>query len=268
MALTPSLGCSGLQNALDTGTALAANVMIPPGEEVKLGLRISSELEKSVKVHENQELQAYIQGLGARMTEKVDVYDPITFKFKVIDANGTINASALPGGHVYIYTGLIMMAETEAELACIIGHEIAHVTQRHIPKRLVAQHGLAELQKAIDEENSVAPLLTNLAADLAGRGYLLSYSRDHELEADEFGIRYAMRAGYNPARFVDFFKRIKAMGSKTPEIFSTHPDPDRRIADVRKIIAGHSEVPDYDGGEGFENAQKILWGADGRPPTP
>ena len=258
-------GCAGLQNTLDKGHAIAANLMIPPAEEVKLGRRLSKALEKSVKVHEDQELQAYIQELGARLTEGVEVYEPIEFTFTVIDADTTINASALPGGHVYVYTGLIMMAETEAELACIIGHEIAHVTQRHIPKRLVTLHGIEALRQIIEDQDQVSPLLTSMAADLAGKGYLLNYSRENESEADAIGLDYASRAGYNPSRFIDFFERIKAFGSDTPEIFSTHPDPDRRIEDVRRIINRRGEVPDHDGGEAFSKVHRILWGPAGRP---
>ncbi len=259
------VGCAGLENTLEKGHAIAANLMIPPAEEVKLGRRLSKELEKSIKIHDNEELQTYIQELGARIAANVEVYEPIEFTFKVVDDPGKINASALPGGHIYVYTGLIMMVKTEAELAAVVSHEIAHVTERHIPQRLVALHGLEALQELIFEQDTVPPLLTALASEVAGGGYLLHYSRETESEADVVGIGYTIKAGFNPERFVDFFTLIKRLGAQTPEIFSTHPDPDRRIQDVRKAIGAFGEVPSDEGGEGFKRVHEILWGPAGRP---
>jgi predicted Zn-dependent protease len=268
LAAVPTLtSCTAVQNTLDTGHKIAANVLIPPAEEMKVGRKISSDIEKEVKLHDNPEIQAYIQELGARITKDVDVYEPITFKFKVIDDAATLNAMALPGGWVYVYTGLIMMAETEAELAGVIGHEIAHVTQRHVPQRLAAVYGVEALNGFVDETvtDKTVGVLADLASEVAANGYLLQYSRTQESEADKFGVGYMSEAGFNPLRFADFFARIAKAGQSSPELLSTHPDPEKRVKAIQKLAAALRDAPDYDGGEAFDNVQKLLWGPGGRP---
>ncbi|MEO1273132.1 MAG: M48 family metalloprotease, partial [Myxococcota bacterium] len=128
LLLTASLqSCATVQNTLSDGQEIAANLFIPVPEEIKLGQQISAELEQGITLHANPEVQAWARDLGAKLVQGAgnDVSDAITFKFQVIDDPNTINAMALPGGWVYIYSGLILSADNEAEVAAVLGHEVA-----------------------------------------------------------------------------------------------------------------------------------------------
>ena len=133
----------------------------------------------------------------------------ITFKFQVIDDPDTVNAMALPGGWVYIYSGLLLVSDTEAEVAAVLGHEVAHVTRRHIAERLVTIYGIDALQQVVANQGGGA--LTSIISDVAANGYLLKYSRDHETDADLTGLTYLIRAGYDPNGFISFFKKLEGL---------------------------------------------------------
>ncbi|MFB6263264.1 MAG: M48 family metalloprotease, partial [Bradymonadaceae bacterium] len=126
-------GCAGTADA-------AANVALPPRKEEQLGDEVSEDYEakENVDLYEGEEVNAYIDRLGQRAVEAAGSRspEPIDYDFKVIDAPETVNAFAMPGGYIYVYTGLIEQAETEAEVMSVMCHEVAHVTERHIAKSL------------------------------------------------------------------------------------------------------------------------------------
>src|SRR5688572_22058484 len=187
----PTAACSAVQSV----QGMAANALLPVSEENKLGNQMAKEVEKELKVHKNDDVQNYIERLGNKLAKKArDTPQGIKFTFKVIDDDKTINAFAIPGGHIYIYSGLMKAASDEAELAGVVGHEIAHVTQRHIAERLVAQYGLETvLGLALGKDPS---LLGQIAAQVGGTGALLKFTRDQESEADARGMPYMVAAGY------------------------------------------------------------------------
>ncbi len=238
-------GCSGIEKIGDTlekGEKLATNLMFPTKEEIKLGRQVSKEFEEQVKLHQDPEVQAFIAELGQSLVAKADDKNPeIEFSFKVVDDLKTINALAMPGGHIYVYSGLIILSQSEAELAAVLSHEVAHVTRRHVLQRLTAVHGLEALQKvALGEDSSMA---IELATDMATNGVILKYSRDHESDADLHGMNYLIGAGFNPQGFVDFFTKLASQESSTPEFLSSHPLPENRLKAVEKSIASRSNVP-------------------------
>ena len=256
----PALACSGL------GSIAGAGEVMSISEEIKLGHRLAARLAETLNPHDNALVQDYVRRLGAKLLSRVgEEMEGFEFAFMAVDGTDQIRAMSLPGGSIYIYTGLIMMAETEAELACVIGHEIAHVTQRHLPHRLATQGGLVELGDFIERRRKVFPYLIELASGEVGQSYLVSFTRNQETAADTVGLSYAINAGYNPARFIDFFDRLDRLVARDPEVLTAHPDPSERVQNILRFVESLESVPDYEGGEAFEQIQAILWGPNGRP---
>ncbi|MCA9297764.1 MAG: M48 family metalloprotease, partial [Phycisphaerales bacterium] len=215
---------------------IAAALLVPISDENALGADFADQVEAEQNLHPDPQVQQWIQDLGQSVLRGVeDVPEGITFTFQVIDDDETVNAFALPGGYIYFYTGLLLMADTEAEVAGVMGHEIAHVTQRHIAKRLVADFGYQTVVgMALGQEPGV---FGSLVSNLLEAGGLITYGRGHESEADDVGIEYVIAAGYNPNGFVTFFEKLDAMqgGINLPEWLSTHPLPSSRIENAREI---------------------------------
>lgn len=235
----------------------AANVLVPVSEENKLGNQMQGEIEAQSKLHANTDLQNYVKSLGAKVVKAAqrDVPSGIRIQFKVIDDPKTVNAFAIPGGTIYVYTGLLKAASNEAEVVGVLGHEAAHVTRRHVAQQLVTLYGL---QTVMDMALGNSPSqMAELVANVAAQGYLLKYSRDHERDADEYGIRYAAGAGYDPHGFANFFKKLGGAG--VPEFLSTHPDPSARASTAETRIDGMNNPPTFTGEEEFK-AKKAEFG--------
>lgn len=246
------MGCAGSQ--LSRG---AANALVPVADENKLGEQMVPEIEAELKISDNQALQSYIQTMGNKVATEArkrgEVPKGIKFTFTVVDDPKTVNAFAIPGGHIYMYTGLMKAADSEAEIAGVLGHEIAHVTRRHIAQQLVTLYGLdAVMSMALGENPG---LIGSLVGNIAGQGYMLKNSRDAERDADQYGVNYMIAAGYNPLGFVSFFSKLGGSGG-VPEFLSTHPDPSDRATATRKRIAAMDNVPKYTGKETWQKKRQ------------
>ncbi len=226
--------------------------VIGPEQEAALGRDEHPKiLEEFGGVYEEDtELNAYVAGIGARL-RAVSEFNDQPFTFTVLDSDA-VNAFALPGGYVYVTRGLVALANSEAELAGVIAHEIGHVTARHTAQRvttgLFANLGAAVLGAALGNQ-AIADL-----AQVGAAVYVQSYSRDQEFEADQLGIRYLTRASYDPHAMASFLASLEAdnrLESKLAgregreaeaSLFSSHPrTPDRikRAADAAeaKLVA-------------------------------
>lgn len=200
---------------------LATSAVLRGGPEVDLVTRVA------------QRLIPVTGELGRRFDWKVSVV-----------SNPQANAFCLPGGKIVVYTGILGITRTEAGLAAVMGHEMAHATSRHGAQRLLqgqlantlmtgAQTSLALGDMDPQKRRAV------LAAVGAGAkfGVLLPFSRDHETEADEIGILYMARAGYDPREAVSFWERMSAAGGgQPPEFMSTHPSHGTRIARLQQLL--------------------------------
>ncbi len=206
--------------------------------EIKLGKAFLTALHKHHPVISDLEILNYVRNIGHKISSKTG--NKRHFKFYVIDNSG-INAFAGPNGIIGIHTGLIMAAKTEDELAAVIAHEIAHVTQNHLSRRFNYQQNLS----ASNIASIIAAILIGSQDPNAGMAVFmggasiniqqqLRNSRIHEYEADYFGIKYLADAGYNPFAMADFFGRLSKSGQfyefKLPEILRTHPVTDSRLA--------------------------------------
>jgi predicted Zn-dependent protease len=156
------------------------------------------------------------------------------FKFTLIDAN-VQNAFAVPGGYVYIYTGIIRTMRDESELAGVLAHEIAHVTRHHYREAMARQVALAALVDAVggNDQNKIRQLVAQNLGALAS----LKVSRDNESDADKHGTRYLAATGRNPLGIAKYFGRMKGTGL---EWLSTHPEPQNRVGEVQEQVRDNS----------------------------
>lgn len=171
------------------------------------------------------------------------------WEFNLIDSND-INAWAMPGGKVVVYTGLLAVAPTEADLAVVMGHEVAHVFAKHGAERMsqgmFVQFGGMALSKALEEKPEATQQLF-LSSFGAGAqvGLMLPFSRLHESEADRLGLIFMAMAKYDPEVAIPFWQRMaqaKEGKGQTPELLSTHPSDEKRISRLRRYM---DEARDY-----------------------
>ncbi len=166
---------------------------------------------------------------------KSDILNGYSWEFNLVDSKD-VNAWCMPGGKVVVYTGLLPVTQNEAALAVVMGHEIAHAIAKHGNERmsqgLMQQFGGIALQVAVANKPQETQNMFMSAYGLGSTvGAILPFSRKQELEADQFGLRFAAMAGYNPQEATAFWKRMAQVGGgqKPPELLSTHPSDETRI---------------------------------------
>ena len=184
------------------------------------------------------QLRGYVDRVGQRLARHIEpAYANIQWRFTVLDSD-VINAFALPGGRVFISRGLLQQFGNEAQVAGVLGHEIGHVTGRHVDERLsqviVANLGLGVAVQSTDSD------LALLAARLVSAGTLLKFNRDQEGEADEQGLKYMARSGYDPHAMLEVLEILAeaGRGPRQPEFLSTHPHPESRMQNVARLLEG------------------------------
>jgi beta-barrel assembly-enhancing protease len=216
-------------------------------KEIALGKELSAQVERSAKIIDEPQIAEYVNRLGQNLVRNSDAKVPFTIK--VIDTE-EVNAFALPGGFFYVNSGLIMKADTEAELAGVMAHEIAHVA---------ARHGTRQATKGTIAQMATIPLIfyggwtgvgVRSLASVAIPLSFLHFSQTYESEADNLGLQYMYKAGYDPNSFVDFFEKLQALEKKKQgtmaKVFSDHPPTGARVVAVQKEIQEHlKERPEY-----------------------
>jgi predicted Zn-dependent protease len=230
-----SLGLGGCYTVPETGRSS----FILPVDDVGQGAAAFAEIKAKEKISNDPAANQRVRRIGGRIALAVGNALPgAMWEFVVFDAPDTVNAFALPGGKVGVYTGLLKLASSDDEVATVIGHEIAHVTARHGAERmsqgiLVAAGGLV-LDSSTQGRKNHDLMLAGYGL-LAGGG-MLAFSRSHESEADYIGIRYAAKAGYDPRAAITFWQKMEkqASGGKLPVFLSTHPRHERRISDLQR----------------------------------
>jgi len=210
--------------------------LLTTAQEKQLGANLSKQVVKQEKVLANPGIQQYVNQIGQRLARQSPRKD-VSYEFTVIDAPKTINAFALPGGHLFVYTGLLKLCDNEAELASVMAHEIAHVAAYHHGETLTRQFGInLLLNAALGDNPSSAAKVT---ADLLSTAGAMKFSRDQEREADAMGMDMLFRAGYRPEAMVDFMEKMYAVerqrGSAPALPFlSSHPATAQRIAALKQ----------------------------------
>lgn len=216
-------------------------------KEIALGKGLAQDIERSAKIVDDPVVAEFINRMGQNLVRNSDAKVPFTIK--VVDSE-EINAFALPGGFFFINSGLILAADTEAELAGVMGHEIAHIAARH-GTRGATRGQIANL--------ATIPLIfmggwagfgIRQAAQVAIPVGFLMFSRGFEREADMLGLQYMYKAGYDPGAFIDFFEKLQSKEKRKPgtlaKVFSSHPPTDDRVTAAQKNIQEMlKERPEY-----------------------
>src|SRR3984885_9481575 len=216
-------------------------------KEIALGKQLAQQVQRQSKVIDDPIVSEYVNRIGQNLVRNSDAKVPFTIK---VLEDPTVNAFALPGGFFFVQTGLILKADTEAELAGVMAHEIAHVA---------ARHGTRQATRGEIAQLATLPLIfmggwtgygiRQAASILVPIGYL-QFSREFESEADMLGLQYMYKTGYDPGAFVDFFEKIESLEKKKPgtisKVFSTHPPTDARIVKAQQNIQQLlKERPEY-----------------------
>ncbi len=232
------------QTSLGMAEKAVAEVLISDAQEAQLGLQLHESLLKGsaetppIKSATDPEVTGYVEGIVAKLRPYADRDRKSDWKVFVIDDPKTVNAFAAPGAYLYVYTGLLLTADTEAEVVGVLGHEMGHVVARHSARQMVDALGLNAVASLALGENP--DTLAKVAASLVGNGTMLAHSRASENEADQFAVKYSFAAGYSAAGIATFFQKLQASQGNTPQLLtwlSTHPAPADRIQTVTETIA-------------------------------
>lgn len=210
-------------------------------QEVELGKQLAAEIEKQEKLLEDDEIQAYVGRTGGRLS-RVSTRQDLENTFKVIDSPD-INAFALPGGNMYVYSGLMRLCGNEAELAAVVAHEMGHVAARHHGESMTRQYGYALIASVILGESPGTA--AQLVAGLLGQAVTSRFSRENEREADALGIEFLFRAGYNPEAIITFMNKMLAeerkRGGAWLPIFASHPPTQERLDLLHALLMSYPQ---------------------------
>jgi predicted Zn-dependent protease len=229
-------------------------------EEIELGRTEHRKIVGRYGLYRDEELQAYVTKVGERIAKKSSRAE-LKFHFTILD-DAMINAFALPGGYIYITRGMLVHMNSESELAAVLGHEVAHVTEKHAQKSI----NRAKFMKGVGTVAAIATGTTGVyeLSDMFGGVLLKGYSRSFELEADRVGAEYMAKAGYNPEAMLHTIEVLKnkdrieikqaRLENRDPQIYhgilSTHPDHDTRykqaIKEASNLNEEYSEFLKYD----------------------
>ena len=213
-------------------------MLVSESQEIQMGAQYDSQVVMSIGVYPDAALQNYVADIGKKLAATSERPN-LAWTFRVVD-DPSVNAFAIPGGHVYVTRGILAHMTNEAELATVMGHEIGHVTARHTAQQMTQQQ-LAGLGLAIGSIASSRIAQYAGQASQALQVLFLKFSRDDENQADQLGIRYSSRANYDARQMTNVMQmldRVQAQsGSKLPEWLATHPDPGNRIQHINAILS-------------------------------
>ena len=227
-------------------TGEVQHISIAPDQEVALGLQAFPEMAQQFGGEITQPtVDDYVEQVGQRIVAQSDAgKGPYKYDFHVLADPQTVNAFALPGGQVSITVGLLRKLHNEAELAGVLGHEVGHVVARHgaaqLSKQQLTQTLVGAATIAAYDPNRPGSSVQNAAIAAAiGQMVNMRFGRQDELEADALGVRLMKEAGYDTRGMHDLLVILEQLdqGGRPPEFFSTHPNPENRIARVDQLIA-------------------------------
>ena len=217
-------------------------IVISESKELAMGNQAAQQIRRTERLLNDPAAQALVARVGRRIADASGRTD-LDWEFHVLDDDRVVNAFCLPGGKIFVYSGLLRRVGSEDELATVMAHEAAHALARHGAERasleIAARLGGAILQLALNDED---PRLADIASRVWGYGsslgIMLPYSRKHEYEADAIGLALMDKAGYKLDAAVDFWDMMRQSGNAKPlfNFLSTHPTDEKRIARIRKDI--------------------------------
>ena len=214
-------------------------------KEVKMGQSIAKAVEREYDLADDPLIQKRVEDIGKKVAQVCDRKE-IDYYFKVID-DEEVNTFALPGGIVYVNSGLIERVANDDELACVLAHEVGHIVAKHSIKKLQAMMGYNFLRILMAQAPDSGKLVTG--TDIAFTQIIAGYSREDELLADQLGARYARRAGFNPEAMISFLETLQEVTRRKParpkSYIRTHPYVPDRIRVVKQELGEPLTFDDY-----------------------
>jgi predicted Zn-dependent protease len=218
-------------------------MLISQGQEINMGKSVDRGIRMEYGLYHDPQLSAYVEHLGRKLVP-YSHRPQLQYHFAILDTP-VENAFAAPGGYIYVTRGLLALVNSEAELATVLGHELGHVAARHSARQMTRSIlftlGIALASELSKDFRKIAPI-----SWIAGQLLFLKYSRKDELQSDSLGLEYAIKAGYNSERMIDFFNSLQRIttshgGSKIPNFLSTHPVTTKRIDKIKE----HLQTEEY-----------------------
>jgi predicted Zn-dependent protease len=207
--------------------------------EMALGKQLAQEVQRQAKVVEDPLISEYVNRVGQNLVRNSD--SRIPFTFQLIEGDSP-NAFALPGGYIFVYTGLLKLADEEDELAAALAHEVAHVAARHMTKQATKSEivNMASIPVGVILGGGIGSIAARQGASLGIPAVFLHFTRKDESEADYLGLQYMYAAGYDPNGAITIFEKMESLQKTKPgtfsRIFSTHPMDADRIQKTEKEI--------------------------------
>lgn len=238
--------CVALLSCASSPTGRSQLQLVSDEQMAEMGATAFEEMKQEKEVADDPAVREYVQCVSSALTENLE--DGSGWEVEVFD-DEAVNAFALPGKKIGVFTGLLDVAANPHQLAAVIGHEIAHVQAEHSNARVSANYATAaSLQlvealiagQASEANKQRAMALLGLGAQY---GVLMPYSRGQESEADELGLEIMAEAGFRPEASVELWRNMaEAGGPSPPEILSTHPSPESRMDDLQALLPEAQEI--------------------------
>lgn len=231
-------------------------LLVSDQEVYQAGLTQYNEYIASSQLSSDTKNTAIVKNVGQKLAAATEQYlkangleselKNFAWEFNLVK-DKQVNAFCMPGGKIVVYEGLLTVAQTEAELAVVIGHEIAHAVAKHSNERMsqqiMAQYGAAILSQALSQKSAAIQQTASTVFGLGAQvGLMLPYSRKHEYEADYMGIVFMELAGYDSISSIDFWTKMSAGSSGGSDFLSTHPSDTKRIAELQRRIPEAKQI--------------------------
>lgn len=231
-------------------------LLVSDQEVFEAGLTQYKEYVSTAVLSGNKDATSVVKSVGTKMAVAVEQYLRATgyeselanfaWEFNLVKDN-QVNAFCMPGGKIVVYEGLLSVAQTEDELAVVLGHEIAHAVAKHsnerVSQQIMVEYGTAIIGAALSNKSSaVQTVATSVFGLGAQAGLMLPYSRKHEYEADYMGVVFMELAGYDSSAAIGFWTKMAAGGSSTSDFLSTHPSDDKRISELQRRIPEAKQI--------------------------
>ncbi len=226
-------------------TGEVQHIKITPDQEIAIGLQAAPDMAQQFGgLLHNEKIASYVEEVGQKVVAGSDAKKgPYQYHFHALADPQTVNAFALPGGQVFVTLGLLRQLSNEAELSGVLGHEVGHVVGRHGAEHLAKQQFAAGLVGAAgvasyDSRDPYRSARTAAMAAAVAQMVNMRFGREDELEADQLGVRFIKEAGYDPEGMSQLMQVLAKAGGgrRTPEFFSTHPNPENRLERIDALI--------------------------------
>ncbi len=213
-----------------------------PQQESNLGAQQERQILTKVRLIKKGKTYTSVRRVGRRIAS-VSGRPDFKWRYHLVNNPKQANAFVLPGGKIFVYSGLFKYAANEAELSAVIAHEVAHALRSHGVKNASRRQNAGLLGAIVQVGMGVAGVDSSTAQQVntvynkgATYGYVRPYSRQNETEADSIGLMLMAKAGYNPKAALSFWEKFGKQGTRTPEYMSTHPAPSSRISNIKRLL--------------------------------